>query len=197
MHIRSRVEYLRKGSKLRKLILTSAGFDNRKIRDKFIELIDKKPNSIKVLFIPTAAVTESQKDIIPLCKNELIDIGIHETHITSYDFEQPMTLDEMLVFDAIYVCGGSTKYLLEKMNNGYLPLENYLNQGGVYLGVSAGSIAMTTTHENGLGYIDCHLKVHRQKGSLNGSIDLNQVDTIALTDDQAIVVINQSVQIFQ
>jgi len=182
---------------LKKLILTSAGFDNRKIGDKFIELIEKKPNMIKVLFIPTAAVTESQKDIIPLCKNELIDIGVHETHITSYDFEQPMTLDEMLVFDAIYVCGGSTKFLLKKMNNGYLPLENYLNQGGVYLGVSAGSIAMTTTHENGLGYIDCHFKVHQTVGTPNGILDLTEVKTIMLTDDQAIVVINQSVQVFQ
>ncbi|MBI9011504.1 MAG: Type 1 glutamine amidotransferase-like domain-containing protein [Clostridiales bacterium] len=182
---------------MKKLILSSSGFDNRKIGDKFIELIGMKPNMIKVLFIPTAAVTESQKNIIPLCKNELIDIGIEECHITSYDFEEPMTIDEMMKFDAVYVCGGSTTFLLEKMNNGYLPLANYLNHGGVYLGVSAGSIALTTTHENGLGYIDCHLKVHQQKGSPNGSIDLNQVNTIVLTDDQAIVIVNKSVQIFQ
>ncbi len=182
---------------MKKLILTSAGFDNRKIGEKFIDLIGKKPNMIKVLFIPTAAITESQKNILPLCKNELLDIGIDETHITSYDFEKPMTIDEMITFDAVYVCGGSTEFLLGKMNNGYLPLEDYLNLGGVYLGVSAGSIAMTTTHENGLGYLDCHLKVHQQKGTVNGVININEVETILLTDDQAIVVIDEVVQVFQ
>ncbi len=50
------------------ILLTSAGFDNKKIEEKFLELVDKPVGKIKVIFIPTAAITEEQKAIVPFCE---------------------------------------------------------------------------------------------------------------------------------
>ena len=46
-------------------------------------------------------------------------------------------------YDAVYVCGGNTEYLLERINEkGFRnTLLLFIEQGGVYVGVSAGSLA--------------------------------------------------------
>lgn len=42
---------------MKKILLTSGGFDNKKIADKFLELVNKPVNEIKVLFITTNDIT--------------------------------------------------------------------------------------------------------------------------------------------
>jgi dipeptidase E len=181
---------------MRKILLTSSGFDNIKIGKKALELIGKKSNLIKVLFIPTAAITESQKKIIPLCIDEIKNLGICSTNIELYNFEMPLDSKMVIDYDVIYVAGGNTRFLLEKMRSGYLPINLFLDNGGLYIGVSAGSIVMTTLNGDGLGFLDCNLEVHQEIGTDNGPLQSDDRKTIKLTDNQAVLINDNEVNIF-
>jgi dipeptidase E len=58
---------------------------------------------------------------------------------------QPGLLDSLLSCDAIHLSGGDTYYFLHWLRQRQLlePLHRYVNQGGVLVGVSAGSILMS------------------------------------------------------
>lgn len=184
---------------MKNIILTSAGFDNRKIQDKFLELVNVPSEKIKVVFIPTAAITERQKSIIPLCKNDLLNAGILESNIYTYNLDSIINVKEICKFDAIYVCGGSTQHLLNKMIEAkfHIPLEKFLNNGGVYVGVSAGSIVLTKNTSDSLGYLNCKLSVHGKDGSECGYLDTSDCPNIKLTDNQAIIVSDNLVSIIE
>ena len=67
---------------MKKLLLTSAGFQNPETADEFLKLIDKSPSEIKIIFVPTASSrTEEELKYIKESKKELIDIGIREENI--------------------------------------------------------------------------------------------------------------------
>lgn len=123
---------------MRKLLLTSAGFENPKIRLKFLELVGKDPEEIKVLFIPTAAQTKEEKYYANESKKEILELGIKD--IIEYNLEGETPKE----FDAIYVCGGNTFYLLDKVRKSGFDKRviEFIDKGKVYVGVSAGSIIM-------------------------------------------------------
>mgnify|MGYP003308529945 CR=1 FL=1 len=105
--------------------------------------------------------------------------------------------DELKQYDAIYVCGGSTRYLVDRIKElNIKPLiTNYLDNGGIYIGVSAGSVCASGKYKDGLGFIDNILDVHCDKGTDNGIIDSN--DDIYLTDNQAIYINDKEKIIFE
>ncbi|WP_105615817.1 Type 1 glutamine amidotransferase-like domain-containing protein [Vallitalea okinawensis] len=180
-----------------KLILTSAGFDNKRIASKFKELINMPMNKIRVLFIPTAAITKEQKLVIPLCKQELIDMDIKEENIDVYDFDRIIDDSEICNYNAIYVCGGDTQYLLDRFNENKLDLNIFLDNGGTYIGVSAGSIVLAQNLDNNLNYINCILNVHRKLGNKIGIIDTTSCPTIDITDNQAILINENNIEIIE
>ena len=61
-----------------------------------------------------------------------------------------MPLAKLRCYDAIYFCGGSPEYLMKRIRRVRLaaPLRQFTEEGGVYVGVSAGSIiaAVSYTH---------------------------------------------------
>ena len=61
---------------MQNIILTSTGFTNKNIEEKFLSLVNVPSDKIKVIFIPTAAITDEEKVWIPVCKNDLLDAGI-------------------------------------------------------------------------------------------------------------------------
>lgn len=73
---------------MRKILLTSSGFETDRIMEVFKSLFDIEPMQIKALFIPTAANFPDAISVLPACMN----------------------------------------------------VNQYINNGGVYVGVSAGSI---------------------------------------------------------
>lgn len=105
--------------------------------------------------------------------------------------------NELQKYDAIYVCGGKTSYLVERMNeiDFKKTLEEYLESGGIYIGVSAGSVAASGTYPDGLNFVSNKLEVHCEKGSSIGKITNNE--TIYLTNNQAIVIINEEKSILE
>jgi peptidase E len=181
------------------LILTSTGFTNKKIEQKFLELVNIPNDKIKVIFIPTAAISEEAKVFIPLCKNDLLDAGISDDNIVTYDLDRIMSCDEICNFNAIYVCGGTTQHLLNKMNEieFYIPLKKFLDNGGVYVGVSAGSVVLSKNLTNNLGYINCILTVHAEESTKCGHINTNNCLNIRLNDNQALIITDNNISIIE
>lgn len=128
---------------MKKLLLTSNGFINPKIGQEFLNLVSKTPADIKVLFIPTASETGGDfTSYFNVAKKELTDLGILKENITWFNANNPKAVGQLNKYDAVYVCGGNTFYLLYqlKLTGLYRKLISFINSGKVYVGVSAGSV---------------------------------------------------------
>ena len=128
------------GGKEVNLHLKSDGFTNEKVARKFLQIIGKPPGQIKIVFIPIAARTDDELEHVQESKNELLEMGILEQNIKV--LETPIDLKEIVEFDAIYVGGGNTFYLLKKIKEmGFDKLiRRFVALGKLYVGVSAGSM---------------------------------------------------------
>lgn len=173
---------------MKKILLTSTGFENDNIKNKFLELLNCDVTKAKVLFIITAANNPDAVRILPKCLDDLTNCDIPDENITIYDMHKLLTQDEIKKYDAIYVCGGSTKYLVDRISelNFKSIIDNYIENGGIYIGVSAGSVAASGNYQNGLCLIKNNLDVHCESGTENGIITTD--NDIFLTDNQAIFI---------
>ena len=182
---------------MRKILLTSTGFDNENIMNKFIELLDVDVKDAKILFIITAANNPDAVRILSGCLDDLTKCGIEDENIKIYDMHKLITQEEINNYNAIYVCGGSTEYLVDRIAEIKMKLimDKYIENGGIYIGVSAGSICASGNYENGFKFINNKLDVHCHKGSPNGII--KSTDEIFLTDNQAIYINDKESIIFE
>ncbi len=156
-----------------KVLLTSAGLETE---------------NIKALFIPTAAIDAGAIGVLPKCINDLLKCEIQDSNITVYDLHKKMSLEQLKQFNVVYICGGNTEYLLERINEqGFNELLiEYIKSDGILLGVSAGSIIAAKNLENNLGLINCQLHVHSHKGNVAGKLNISCCNEVSLTDNQAI-----------
>ena len=138
-----------------KLLLTSAGISNQTIHDALVNLLGKPIAESSALFIPTAiypfpngarsafqAISGNAKS--PLCGLGWKSIGMLElTALPSIDKEVwAATVQES---DALLAWGGDPVYLAYWMkHSGLADLMPSLRPEMVYVGVSAGSIAMAS-----------------------------------------------------
>lgn len=182
---------------MKKVILTSAGFENKIIEDKFINLINKPRNEIMILFIPTAAISADAIAVLPKCMNDLLAAEIPKENVHIYDLHKAMSFEKLIKYDAVYFCGGNSQYLLDRINEieFNITLKQYVQKGGVFVGVSAGSIIAAQNLPNNLGFINCFLSVHCAKGTELGKINTSNCQQIKLTDDQAILLTDEGAHI--
>lgn len=147
----------------KKLILTSTGFVNSKIRKRFLDLVGKKPSEIKVLFIPTASRTDKEIFYVRKSEAELIEMGLQKNNIFWLDTKNISAAGNLDNYHVIYICGGNTFYLLRELRNSGInkKIIELVNNGKVYVGVSAGSIiagpdisVAETGDENDIGLKD-------------------------------------------
>ena len=126
---------------MRKIMLTSSGFDPKELEEVFLRLVDKPTRAIRVLFIPTAAIDPGAIEVLPKCMNDLLRVGVKPQNIRVFDLHRSLTAEEMSDYDTIYFTGGSPHYLLERINaTGFnTVVKGWVERGGVYVGVSAGS----------------------------------------------------------
>ena len=138
-----------------KLLLTSSGISNPSIHDALVDLLGKPIAESSALFVPTAiypfpggaagafqAISGNAKS--PLCDLGWKSMGVLElTALPSIDKEVwTATVQES---DALLVWGGDPVYLSYWMkHSGLADLLPSLLRKTVYVGVSAGSIAMAT-----------------------------------------------------
>jgi len=175
-----------------KVLLTSAGFETKAISDVFLSFINKDPKDIKVLFIPTAAITVEAVAALPLCMDDLLKLEITAKNIKIFDLHRSLSSEGLSVYDAVYFAGGSAQYLLERINaTGFsVPLNEFVSKGGVYVGVSAGSIVAAGNLADNLGYLKAKLQAHTKAGTAAGTFDDNAAANIDLTDSNAVVISN-------
>ncbi len=187
------------GGQVRKILLTSSGFENKRIMEFFHKLVDKEPGKIKALFIPTAAIDADAIAVLPKCMNDLLSAGIPAENITVFDLHGNMPYEELRAYDVVYFTGGNPRYLLQRVNDtGFnVSLEEFIDHGGVYVGVSAGSVIATQNLPGNLGYINCTLAVHRQIGTKGGKIDTSQCPHIELTGNNVILVVGDDYQVVE
>jgi len=182
---------------VRKILLTSAGFETKTISDTFLSLIGKEPTDIKVLFIPTAAIFPAAIEVLPKCLDDLLKIGIPAANIKIFDLHRSLTTGEMSEYDAIYFTGGSPQYLLERINDTgfYKPLGEFISKGGAYVGVSAGAVIGAGNLPNNLGYLKATISVHMQEGMEDGVFDNDAITHIDLKNDKAVLIYDQQYKI--
>lgn len=181
---------------MKKFLLTSTGLATPEIQKAFLELLGKDPKQAKALFIPTAAIDEEAKSVLPKCFGDLTGIGFSEENIVTYDLDRPMDFEELSGYDTVYFCGGTTEHLLERVLASGFPsvLEKGLENGLLYVGVSAGSIIAAQNLKDNLGYLPRRLEVHCEKGSAAGKLP---EDTVYLTNFQAVKITDGKMEIIE
>lgn len=173
------------------VLLTSCGLETPAITDAFLHMLPKAPAKIKALFIPTAACNPDAIDVLPKCLNDLLKCGIPRTSVTVHDLHDaiPGQLSEQ--WDVVYLCGGDTRYLLRRINEqGFRDqLLAFIEDGGVTLGVSAGSIIFASNLPEHLGLLPYPLDVHCPDDSREhpGPLALQPGEHIRLGNRQAIL----------
>ncbi len=175
-----------------RVLLTSAGLETEEIQDYFVELMNMDMALAKALFIPVAAINPGAVAVLPKCMNDLLKCGIQDTNIKVYDMHREMDTEELRQYDVVYICGGETQYLLQRMNEtGFSrTLMEYIHADGVVVGVSAGSIIFANNLPANLGLIDTKLDVHCAKGEPGGKVPYPLKKNVRLTDTCALAIRN-------
>ena len=179
-----------------KIILTSSGFENIESLCKIEKILNKSFDRIKMLVIPIARKYEYNKKKY---LEDYISIGFKEENISFFNDEEPEKYRK-LNLDLIYVCGGNTFLLKDclKKSDFEKDIIEYVNNGVVYLGASAGTHIATKSIEhvkyfdenevnirdfNGLnlypGIVICHYNDTRKKIYEELKTKYNKVETIS------------------
>jgi dipeptidase E len=208
-----------------KLLLTSAGISNSSIRDALVDLLGKPVAEASALFIPTAIYAlPNGADIAgkvirgslgdPFCDMGWKSFGLLElTALPSIKKEHwvPMLQET----DALLVGGGDCQYLTYWMQRSGLSDLLPLLQKVVYVGLSAGSMVMTsfgTTYgghtlpadtDKALGLVGIALHPHLDHESFpeNSAANLEKlaatipVPSYAIDDQTAIKVTDSTVEV--
>ncbi|MFC1953750.1 Type 1 glutamine amidotransferase-like domain-containing protein, partial [Chloroflexota bacterium] len=129
---------------MKKLVLYSDQIKHlsKKIDSALIKLLDKsKP---KIGYIPSSADPKRKHYAARQEYYSRIDMELEIYFELDEDY-YPDKLDTLLSCDAIHLSGGNTYYFLHWLRKRGLmdTLTQYVSQGGVLIGVSAGSILMT------------------------------------------------------
>ena len=171
----------------------------------------KEPINTKAILVPSAAVgNDGAREGIIVCMERLMNMGIPMNNILIYnlafllsdgykrtyssyisDIPVPfrlMSVQELTQYDMIAFCGGNAHTLLSEINRtGFSkPLKQAIENGLVYLGISAGSMIAAGNFSDGLGYLANPLIPHAEKESPFGDISKN--DLIELADGQTVLI---------
>ncbi len=161
----------------RRLLLTSGGLTEG-MKASFFRMIGKRPEEVNVLYLPTAGIeTDGAREGIMICLHEISAMGIRPENIVVYNLElilskgyertysayvtnphrasRLMTPEELKGFDAVFVGGGDSAVLCREMvRTGFdRVLEQAVDDGLVYVGISAGSMYAAGNLDGGLHVI--------------------------------------------
>ncbi|NIO44736.1 MAG: type 1 glutamine amidotransferase-like domain-containing protein [Candidatus Aenigmarchaeota archaeon] len=200
---------------MKKLLLTSEGLSNQNIRNEFLDLLEKPASETRIVIITTGSRTEEELKYVEESKEELIETGIKRENIKTLDLKHKIIYGDVERFDAIYFCGGNTFFILHKVReNGFdKVIERFVNEGKLYIGVSAGSIIMspsivTSSDENNIGIkdltglklVDVLIVPHYnedKKSIIEEYRKKLSYEIVSLTDNQALVVKNGKMEIVE
>ena len=165
-----------------KLLLTSNGLSNDSIVRALIDLVGKKPEDTKIVFIPTAANLEVGD--MGWFVDNLIDIqkcGFEEIQITDISaVDEKIWRPKFENADILFFQGGNSYHLMSWINkSGLVNILPELMKTKVWVGASAGAmvtnptLALTSkdkemyyeevfgkTGEEALGFVDFYIRPH-------------------------------------
>lgn len=120
------------------LLLTSTGLSSPNVLNKFLEIIDGTKNK-QVAIVTTAAEGKETNKYSQLANKQFVGLGFSSVDFVDLETDPAKDLS---LYDIVYVCGGNTFKLLKfaRAANFKNSVESLLKKGGVYIGVSAGSI---------------------------------------------------------
>lgn len=142
-----------------------------------LPLLDKAPDSLSVAFIPTAGDLYMEKPWMEADRNKLIDLGFHVADVDIKEFSKEQLMQKLSTVDIIFVAGGTTTYLLEKVRQSGFDqiVKDLVKTGVIYIGSSAGSVLAGPNVE--VDRIYDHRNLGRELDSYEG---LGLVDFIVL-----------------
>jgi dipeptidase E len=201
-----------------KLLLTSAGWEyNATIGKEFVKLVNKKPSEIRIFFVITPLKYPKRNKYIKRFFKGTNKIHIPEKNITFFQLDRKAHAKDLNNIDVIFVFGGNTfEYLAGIKKTGLDKLiKKFINKGGVYLGLSAGSyVACPSIEQAGWKHADINLiglknlkglnlvpfliTAHFEEGlrpNIEQSVKNTKRQVIALTDEQAVLVNGKSMKI--
>ncbi|MGG4166261.1 Type 1 glutamine amidotransferase-like domain-containing protein [Rossellomorea vietnamensis] len=136
-----------------KLLLTSAGVNNKSIQDALVTMLDKPIEDSTALCIPTAMYghpwvgpgVRTWEFISGISENPMVDLGWKSVGVLELTALPSINKDRWVPLvketDVFLVSGGDALYLAHWMRqSGFADLLPSLN--GVYVGMSAGSMVM-------------------------------------------------------
>lgn len=204
---------------MRRILLTSGGLTEN-FKNIFWQVINKEPSRVKIIFVPSAATeSDGAREGISMSIYKFMEMGILVQNILVYNLKyllsanycrtyskevkdlplafRLLTTKELNEFDAIIFCGGDAGLLTSEVNRTgfHIVLNQAVENGLFYIGMSAGSMVAGGNFKEGLKYIDNHIVVHCQKGTVCGKIENN--DDIFLTDEQAIWIEGDAIQLIK
>lgn len=173
-----------------KVMLTSCGIETETLKQVFLQMLGKAPAEARALFIPTAAVDADAIAVLPACMEDLLKCGIAKENIQVFDLHRNMSACELQRFDVVYLCGGKTAYLLERINlSGFRDaLLAYIANDGLVLGVSAGSVIFANNLPGNLALLDTELLVHCKSSNIVGRVSFPLPDTVELSNTAAMLI---------
>lgn len=194
-----------------KLLLTSQGLPNE-LKNVFLSSLNKSPSDSRVAFITTAAYGEEKNPSwLQHYRKQLKGYGIKD--IEDLDLKNKTAEELEKIFqnkNIIFVNGGNTFYLLHWVRKSGFDnvIRDQLNQGKLYVGISAGSyIACPTIEQStwgkhdrnkiglkdltGLNLVSFLIRAHfvEEDRALIEEVEKNvKYPIVALNDTQAILV---------
>ena len=123
-----------------KLLLTSDGFENPNIVKEFLKLLDKPEQENKVVFLYTKS--DFNEKYLELINVQWGELGFNKENLKFINIGGDV--GEVSEFDIIFVCGGNTFYILDRIRKTGFDevIKKSVREGKIYIGVSAGSILM-------------------------------------------------------
>lgn len=194
-----------------KLFLTSTGLSSPKIIEGFLKILNGVPEKTCALVIAYGQ-NEIEEFYIEESKKQVQNLGINTT---SLNMQDSFEINELPNFDVMYVCGGNTFSILNKMREVRIDefIKSEVARGAIYVGVSAGSIIAGPSIEiagwgidgdenkiglkdlKGFGLTDTTVFPHfddaRQKEEVEEFKKRVDYPVQELTDDQALVIIGE------
>lgn len=182
----------------RNIFLTSAGLENKKVRKVFLDSYNKNINTSKVLFVTAAAIDKESIAFLDECWKDLLSIGINSKNIIEFNFDRQFTYNDFIKFDIVYICGGDENHLINVINNSGMRNDfiDAINNGLVYIGVSAGACIGSPYVKNGLNFINNKVDVHYSENECtpNGILPPDNIQ-INLSNNQAVWIYNNHKEI--
>jgi len=129
---------------MKKMLLTSTGLSNEKVKEAFIGLVGLNKKAVAI--ITTASEEKEKNEYCQLAFKQLKEIGFGIVDFIDLEASSNTNFSK---HNVIYVSGGSTFRLLKfaKQANFKQTVQNLFDREGIYIGVSAGSYIMAPTIE--------------------------------------------------